>query len=119
VSQEWATPYYLNYKGLKKIIKVDTPQKEHLDQVKKLFFFKIEREVEKVNDLLKRLMNFTYRKRQNSSKGWKHFYKNHQVLRTTLGKDLYNFNWIWQSFKYLVILSRNLFKLMRLGLGRS
>jgi CDK inhibitor PHO81 len=42
VSQEWATPYYLNYKDLKKIIKSDNP--------KTLFFYQLERELEKVNN---------------------------------------------------------------------
>jgi hypothetical protein len=41
ISQDWATPYYISYKDLKKIIKQPNP--------KTLFFYQLERELEKVN----------------------------------------------------------------------
>jgi hypothetical protein len=40
ISKQWATPFYINYKYLKKIIKLQDP--------KTLFFYHLERELEKV-----------------------------------------------------------------------
>ncbi|KAJ3256726.1 phosphate system positive regulatory protein pho81 [Boothiomyces macroporosus] len=49
VSQEWATHYYINYKGLKKIISSHEVSLPGDESNKTAFFYRLERELEKVN----------------------------------------------------------------------